>query len=403
VCNALVWQDTRVTEYVPRFTARPGVEFFRSRTGLPLSSYFSSLKIRWVLDHVPGVRALAERGDALFGNIDAFLVWQLTGGARGGLHVTDVTNASRTQLMNLDTLAWDDDLLAAFEIPRAMLPTIRSSSERYGTASAEPIGGVPIAGILGDQQAALVGQTCFRPGEAKNTYGTGCFLLMNTGETPVRSQCGLLTTVAYRLGGERPRYALEGSIAVTGALVQWMRDNLGLIQHSSEIETLAQTVPDNGGVYFVPAFSGLYAPHWNDAARGTIVGLTRFANRGHIARATLEATAYQTWDVLKAMEQDSGVSLDTLRVDGGMTDDELLMQFQSDVVNRAVVRPQIKETTALGAAFAAGLAVGVFRDVDELRQRWVESRRWHPQMADAPRQELLGRWQKAVGRSLDWL
>jgi glycerol kinase len=403
VCNALVWQDTRVTEYVPRFTARPGVEFFRSRTGLPLSSYFSSLKIRWVLDHVPGVRALAERGDALFGNIDAFLVWQLTGGAGGGLHVTDVTNASRTQLMNLDTLAWDDDLLAAFEIPRAMLPTIRSSSERYGTASAEPIGGVPIAGILGDQQAALVGQTCFRPGEAKNTYGTGCFLLMNTGETPVRSRCGLLTTVAYRLGGERPRYALEGSIAVTGALVQWIRDNLGLIQHSSEIETLAQTVPDNGGVYFVPAFSGLYAPHWNDAARGTIVGLTRFANRGHIARATLEATAYQTWEVLKAMEQDSGVSLDTLRVDGGMTDDELLMQFQSDVVNRAVVRPQIKETTALGAAFAAGLAVGVFRDVDELRQRWVESRRWHPQMADAPRQELLGRWQKAVGRSLDWL
>ena len=403
VCNALVWQDTRVTEYVPRFTARPGVEFFRSRTGLPLSSYFSSLKIRWVLDHVPGVRALAERGDALFGNIDAFLVWQLTGGADGGLHVTDVTNASRTQLMNLDTLAWDDDLLAAFEIPRAMLPTIRSSSERYGTASAEPIGGVAIAGILGDQQAALVGQTCFRPGEAKNTYGTGCFLLMNTGETPVRSGCGLLTTVAYRLGVERPRYALEGSIAVTGALVQWIRDNLGLIQHSSEIETLAQTVPDNGGVYFVPAFSGLYAPHWNDAARGTIVGLTRFANRGHIARATLEATAYQTWEVLKAMEQDSGVSLDTLRVDGGMTDDELLMQFQSDVVNRAVVRPQIKETTALGAAFAAGLAVGVFRDVDELRQRWVESRRWHPQMADATRQELLGRWQQAVGRSLDWL
>jgi glycerol kinase len=403
VCNALVWQDTRVTEYVPRFTARPGVEFFRSRTGLPLSSYFSSLKIRWVLDHVPGVRALAERGDALFGNIDAFLVWQLTGGTDGGLHVTDVTNASRTQLMNLDTLAWDDDLLAAFEIPRAMLPTIRSSSERYGTASVDPIGGVAIAGILGDQQAALVGQTCFRPGEAKNTYGTGCFLLMNTGETPVRSQCGLLTTVAYRLGGERPRYALEGSIAVTGALVQWLRDNLGLIQHSSEIETLAQTVPDNGGVYFVPAFSGLYAPHWNDAARGTIVGLTRFANRGHIARATLEATAYQTWEVLKAMEQDSGVSLETLRVDGGMTDDELLMQFQSDVVNRAVVRPQIKETTALGAAFAAGLAVGVFRDVDELRQRWVESRRWHPQMADATRQELLGRWQKAVGRSLDWL
>ena len=401
--NALVWQDTRVTEYLPRYIERPGGEFFRSRTGLPLSSYFSSLKIRWILDNVTRARELAEAGDALFGNIDTFLVWQLTGGAHGGLHLTDVTNASRTQLMNLDTLDWDADLLDAFQIPRAMLPSIRSSSERYGTARAEPIAGVPIAGILGDQQAALVGQTCFRPGEAKNTYGTGCFLLLNTGESAVRSSAGLLTTVAYRMGSEPARYALEGSIAVTGALVQWVRDNLGLIQRSSEIEALARTVPDNGGVYFVPAFSGLYAPHWNDGARGTIVGLTRFANRGHIARAVLEATAFQTWEVLQAMEKDSGVSLETLRVDGGMTDDELLMQFQADIVDRAVVRPRIKETTALGAAFAAGLAIGAFRDADDLRTRWAESRRWHPQMQDDARQQMLRRWTKAVGRSLDWV
>jgi glycerol kinase len=401
--NALVWQDTRVAEYLPSFMARPGLEFFRVRTGLPLSSYFSSLKIRWILDHVRGARDLAEKGDALFGNIDTFLVWQLTGGVHGGLHITDVTNASRTQLMNLDTLDWDGELLAAFEIPRAMLPAIRSSSERYGTASVEPIEGVPITGILGDQQAALVGQTCFRSGEAKNTYGTGCFLLLNTGRSAVRSESGLLTTVAYRMGTEAPHYALEGSIAVTGALVQWLRDNLGLIQRSPEIETLASTVPDNGGVYFVPAFSGLYAPHWNDGARGTIIGLTRFANRGHIARAVLEATAFQTWEVLQAMEKDSGVSLDTLRVDGGMTDSELLMQFQADVVDRAVVRPAIKETTALGAAFAAGLAVGVFRDVEDLRSRWSESRRWLPRMTDDTRQQLLRRWTKAVSRSLDWV
>jgi glycerol kinase len=401
--NALVWQDTRVTEYLPAFAARPGSEFFRARTGLPLSSYFSSLKIRWILDHVEGARALAERGDALFGNIDTFLAWQLTGGARGGLHVTDVTNASRTQLMHLDTLDWDADLLAAFDIPRSMLPAIHSSSERYGTATAEPIEGAPITGILGDQQAALVGQTCFRPGEAKNTYGTGCFLLLNTGPSAVRSKHGLLTTVAYRLGNEPAHYALEGSIAVTGALVQWVRDNLGLIRSSPDIETLARTVPDNGGVYFVPAFSGLYAPHWNDGARGTIVGLTRFANRGHLARAVLEATAFQTWEVLQAMEQDSGVTLDTLRVDGGMTDDELLMQFQADIVNRAVVRPTVKETTALGAAFAAGLAVGVFRDLDDLRSRWGESRRWLPNMGDDSRQQMLQRWTKAVSRSVDWM
>jgi glycerol kinase len=401
--NALVWQDTRVTEYLPAFTAGPGSEFFRARTGLPLSSYFSSLKIRWILDHVDGARALAEQGDALFGNIDTFLVWQLTSGPRGGLHITDVTNASRTQLMDLDSLEWDDELLAAFDIPRAMLPSIRSSSERYGTATADPIDGVPITGILGDQQAALVGQTCFRPGEAKNTYGTGCFLLLNTGTSAVRSKHGLLTTVAYRFGGAPAHYALEGSVAVTGSLVQWVRDNLGLIQSSPEIETLARTVPDNGGVYFVPAFSGLYAPHWNDTARGTIVGLTRFANRGHLARAVLESTAFQTWEVLRAMEQDSGVNLESLRVDGGMTDDELLMQFQADIVNRVVVRPKIKETTALGAAFAAGLAAGVFRDLDDLRSRWGESHRWQPGMDDANRQQMLQRWTKAVSRSVDWL
>jgi len=401
--NALVWQDTRVADMLPRYTDKPGVEFFRMRTGLPLSSYFSSLKIRWILDNVPDARRLAETGDALFGNIDTFLVWHLTGGPHGGLHVTDVTNASRTQLMNLQSLDWDPDLLAAFDIPRAMLPAIRSSSERYGEAMPEAIRGVPIAGILGDQQAALVGQTCFRPGEAKNTYGTGCFMLMNTGETAVQSRFGLLTTVAYRIGAARPCYALEGSVAVTGALVQWLRDNLKMIESSADVEALARSVPDNGGAYCVPAFSGLYAPHWNDRARGVIAGLTRFVTRGHLARAVLEATAFQTWEVLQAMEKDSGVSLEVLRVDGGMTDNGLLMQFQADVVNRTVVRPAVKETTALGAAFAAGLAAGVFRDVDDLRARWVESHRWTPSMADADRERLVRNWQKAVQRSLDWM
>jgi glycerol kinase len=401
--NALVWQDTRVADMLPHYTKSPGVEFFRTRTGLPLSSYFSSLKIRWILDNVPDARRLAEAGDALFGNIDTFLMWHLTGGPHGGLHVTDVTNASRTQLMNLQSLEWDPDLLAAFDIPRAMLPAIRSSSERYGEAAPEVIRGVPIAGILGDQQAALVGQTCFRPGEAKNTYGTGCFMLMNTGETAVQSRSGLLTTVAYRIGGARPCYALEGSVAVTGALVQWLRDNLKMIDSSADIEALARSVPDNGGAYFVPAFSGLYAPHWNDRARGVIAGLTRFVTRGHLARAVLEATAFQTWEVLQAMEKDSGVSLEALRVDGGMTDNALLMQFQADIVNRTVVRPAVKETTALGAAFAAGVAVGVFRDADDLRARWVESHRWTPAMAIADRERMVREWSKAVSRSLDWV
>ena len=401
--NALVWQDTRVADDLPGYVASPGVEFFRSRTGLPLSSYFSGLKIRWILDHVPDARRLAERGDALFGNIDTFLLWHLTGGPHGGLHATDVTNASRTQLMHLETLDWDADLLAAFDIPRAVLPAIRSSSERFGAAVLEPIRGVTIGGILGDQQAALVGQACFRPGEAKNTYGTGCFLLMNTGETPVQSQSGLLTTVAYRIAGARPHYALEGSVAVTGALVQWLRDNLQMIERSADIEALARSVPDNGGAYFVPAFSGLYAPHWNDRARGVVAGLTRFVTRGHLARAVLEATAFQTYEVLQAMEKDSGVSLEALRVDGGMTDNGLLMQFQADIVDRVVVRPAVKETTALGAAFAAGIAAGVFRDADDLRARWVESHRWTPAMAAADRERLVRDWTKAVSRSLDWL
>jgi len=305
--------------------------------------------------------------------------------------------------MNLHTLDWDPDLLTAFDIPRAMLPAIRSSSEHYGSAVPEPIRGVPIAGILGDQQAALVGQTCFRPGEAKNTYGTGCFMLMNTGETAVPSKFGLLTTVAYQIGNARPRYALEGSVAVTGALVQWLRDNLQMIDSSADVEALARSVPDNGGVYVVPAFSGLYAPHWNDRARGVIAGLTRFVTRGHLARAVLEATAFQTWDVLQAMEKDSGVSLEALRVDGGMTDNGLLMQFQADVVNRTVVRPAVKETTALGAAFAAGLATGVFRDADDLRARWVESHRWTPAMAIPDRDRMVHEWSKAVARSLDWI
>jgi glycerol kinase len=403
VYNAIVWQDARVSQDVARYADRWGGEFFRERTGLPPASYFSAYKIRWILDQVPGVRELANNRDILFGTIDTFLVWNLTGGPHGGEHITDVTNASRTQLMNLRTLEWDAELLDLFEIPSTMLPSIRSSSEFFGKATAEPVPGVPITGILGDQQAALVGQACFNPGDAKNTYGTGCFLLLNTGETPMQSTHGLLTTVAYRFGASPACYALEGSVAITGALVQWLRDNLGLIQHSAEIEALARTVPDNGGVYFVPAFSGLYAPHWNDGARGTIVGLTRFANRGHLARAVLEATAFQTWEVLQAMEKDSGVRLETLRVDGGMTDDDLLMQFQADIVNRPVVRPANKETTALGAAFAAGLSVGFFQDIDDLRARWIEGRRWHAGMHDDERQRMLALWTKAVSRSLNWM
>ena len=370
---------------------------------MPLSTYFSALKIRWILENVPGVRAQAESGDALFGNIDTYLVWHLTGGTHGGIHATDVTNASRTQLMNLDTLDWDAEILKAFDIPRAMLPQIRSSSEIYGHAKTSAVRGIAIAGILGDQQAALVGQTCFEPGQAKNTYGTGCFLLMNTATRAVPSNHGLLTTVGYKFGGQPAIYALEGSVAITGALVQWLRDNLGLIEKSSEIEALARSVKDNGGVYFVPAFSGLYAPYWKSNARGVIAGLTRYANKGHLARAVLESTAFQTCEVLEAMEKDSGIKLDVLRTDGGMVENDLLMQFQADILNRPVVRPAVKETTALGAAYAAGLAVDYFRDIDELRSNWAVEQTWKPNMESGMRDELLRSWKRAVTKSFDWL
>ena len=403
VAHALVWQDTRVVDYVTELSRDGGQQRFRAKTGLPLATYFSGLKIRWLLENIPGVREQAETGDVLFGNIDSFLVWHLTGGPESGVHVTDVTNASRTQLMNLQSLAWDSELLEVFGIPEAMLPRICSSSEIYGAVLLGPVKGVPIAGILGDQQAALFGQTCFHPGEAKNTYGTGCFLLMNTGAAAVESNYGLLTTVAYKVGPQPATYALEGSVAVTGALVQWLRDNLGLIQTSADIESLARTEMDNGGVYFVPAFSGLYAPYWKDNARGVIVGLTRYANKGHLARAVLEATAFQTREVVEAMEKDSGIALDVLRVDGGMVGNELLMQFQADVLDRPVVRPRVMETTALGAAYAAGLAVGFFKDIEELRARWAVDQTWSPAAGETEREELYRLWKKAVTRSFDWV
>jgi glycerol kinase len=404
LANALVWQDTRVADYVSEFAKSGGQDRFRAKTGLPLTTYFSGLKIRWILENVRGAREMAESGEALFGNIDTFLVWHLTGGPDGGFHITDVTNASRTQLMNLETLFWDEELLATFGVPEAMLPRIRSSSETYGLATQRSIKDVPIAGILGDQQAALVGQTCFEPGEAKNTYGTGCFLLMNTGTRKINSKFGLLTTMAYRFGDQPARYALEGSIAITGALVQWVRDNLGLIEKSSDIEALARTVKDNGGVYFVPAFSGLYAPYWKDTARGVIIGLTRYANKGHIARAALEATAFQTRDVLEAMERDSAVKLDVLRTDGGMVNDDLLMQFQADILNRPVVRPVTKDaTTALGSAYAAGLAVGYFKGLKDLSTNWSADRTWKPNLKDGKRDEMYKLWKRAVTRSFDWV
>jgi len=402
VANALVWQDTRVADYVAELSRDGGQQRFRAKTGLPLATYFSALKIRWLLENVPGVREQAKAGAALFGNIDSFLAWHLTGGPESGVHVTDVTNASRTQLMNLQSLAWDAELLGVFGIPEAMLPRICSSSEVYGAALLNPVKGVPIAGILGDQQAALVGQTCFQPGEAKNTYGTGCFLLMNTGAAAVESNYGLLTTLAYKFGPQPATYALEGSVAITGALVQWLRDNLGLIQTSADIESLARTEKDNGGVYFVPAFSGLYAPYWKDNARGVIVGLTRYANKGHLARAALEATAFQTREVVEAMEMDSGIELAALRVDGGMVGNDLLMQFQADLLDRPVVRPRVMETTALGAAYAAGLAVGFCKDIEELRASWAVDQTWTPASEEAKREELYRLWKKAVTRSFDW-
>ena len=403
VHNAIVWQDTRTAESVAELSKVGGQNRFRAKTGLPLTTYFSSLKIRWLLENVRGVREQAEAGDVLFGNVDTFLAWHLTGGIRGGIHVTDVTNASRTQLMNLGTLDWDQEVLEAFGIPSAMLPRICSSSEIYGTIRESTVQGTQLAGILGDQQAALVGQTCFNPGEAKNTYGTGCFLLMNVGKKPVPSNFGLLTTVAYRIGTQAPIYALEGSIAITGALVQWLRDNLNLISKSTEVESLAASVTDNGGVYFVPAFSGLYAPYWKDSARGVITGLTRYANKGHLARAVLEATAFQTREVLEAMEKDSGIALGSLRTDGGMIGNNLLMQFQADILNKPVVRPVMRETTALGAAYAAGLATGFYKSMDDLRANWSVDRTWQPQLEGSRREEMYRLWKKAVTRSFDWI
>jgi glycerol kinase len=403
VNNAIVWQDTRVEDAVAYFSRDGGQDRFRAKTGLPLATYFSGLKIRWILDNVPKIREQAAAGEILFGNIDTFLLWKLTGGPRGGVHATDVTNASRTQLMNLSTLQWDSEILDSYGIPRNILPAIRSSSETYGIAQLDSVKDVPIAGILGDQQAALVGQTCFAAGEAKNTYGTGCFLLMNTGGEPVQSKHGLITTVAYKLGDAPAQYALEGSVAITGALVQWLRDNLGIIEKSSDVETLARSVNDNGGVYFVPVFSGLYAPYWKGTARGVIAGLTRYANKGHLARAVLEATAFQTREVVDAMEKDSGIALDVLRADGGMVENNLLMQFQADILNRPVLRPAIKETTALGACYAAGLAVGFFKDTEELRAHWKADHDWKPSMPDAERNDMYRLWKKAVVRSFDWV
>jgi glycerol kinase len=397
VYNAIVWQDTRTDAICNELGKESGQDRFRARTGLPLATYFSGPKIKWILDNVPGARQRAEKGELLFGNMDTWVIWNMT-----GVHSTDVTNASRTLLMDLRTLNWDEEILRILGIPRSMLPEIHSSSEVYGNARGG-LGGVPLAGDLGDQQAALFGQTCFAPGEAKNTYGTGCFMLMNTGGQPVISRNGLLTTLGYKIGDLPPVYALEGSIAVTGALVQWLRDNLGMIEKSSDVETIARSVEDNGGIYFVPAFSGLFAPYWRSDARGVIVGMTRYVNKGHIARAVLEATAYQTREVLDAMEKDSGVKLTALKVDGGMVFNELLMQFQADILNVPVIRPKVAETTALGAAYAAGLAVGFWEDYDELRLNWGRDMEWKPSMPAEKRSKLFAGWKKAVTRTFDWI
>jgi glycerol kinase len=410
--NAIVWQDTRTDVICNELAKDGGQNRLRARTGLPLATYFSGPKIKWILDNVPGARARAENGELLFGNMDTWIIWNLI-----GAHVTDVTNASRTLLMNLQTLDWDAEILNLLGIPRAMLPKICSSSEVYGRVGAQrtdsaskfpiplaaPLQNIPVSGDLGDQQAALFGQTCFSLGEAKNTYGTGCFMLLNMGELPVPSNSGLLTTLGYKIGNQKAVYALEGSIAITGALVQWLRDNLGLIQKSADVETLARTVDDNGGIYFVPAFSGLFAPYWRSDARGAIVGMTRYVNKGHIARAVLEATAYQTREVLDAMEKDSGVKLTALKVDGGMVFNELLMQFQADILDVPVIRPKVAETTALGVAYAAGLAVGFWKDFAELRAHWGRDREWKPQMDAATREKLYSGWKKAVTRTFDWI
>jgi glycerol kinase len=398
--NAIVWQDTRTGPLVRELAGDEGVDRLRDAVGLPLSTYFSGPKLRWLLDNVDGAQKRAENGELAFGNMDTWILWNLTGATNGGVHATDVTNASRTMLMDLQTLDWHEPSLELMGIPRAMLPEIRSSSETYGEAKGTAVGGVPVAGILGDQQAALFGQTCFDAGDAKNTYGTGSFLLVNTGEEIVRTE-KLLTSVGYKLGDGKPTYVLEGSIAVTGALIQWLRDRLKIISSAPEVEDLARTVEDNGGVYFVPAFSGLFAPRWRDDARGVVVGLTAYANQGHIARAALEAAAWQSREVVDAANEVADVPFTELRVDGGMTANELLMQFQADVLGVPVIRPAVTETTALGAAYAAGLAVGFWSDQDELRERWAEDKRWEPQMSQEEREAGFARWNRAVERSLD--
>ncbi len=404
VYNAIVWQDTRTQPIVNELAENGGLDRFKNTVGLPLATYFSGTKIKWILDNVEGARERAEAGDLIFGNTDSWIVWNLTGGPDGGAHITDVTNASRTLFMNLETLTWDDEILKEFGVPKSMMPQIRSSSEVYGTvAGSQLLRETPVAGILGDQQAATFGQAAFSKGAAKNTYGTGCFLIFNTGEEIVRSENGLITTVAYQLGDAKPVYALEGSIAVTGSLIQWLRDNLGMINSAPEIEELARNVEDNGGVYIVPAFSGLFAPYWRSDARGAIVGLTRYVNKNHIARAALEATAFQTREVLDAVNADSGVPLTELRVDGGMVANDALMQFQADILGVDVVRPKVIETTALGAAYAAGLAVGFWNDTDELGRNWDEGKRWSPQMGDDERQRQMRLWKKAVTKTFDWV
>ena len=404
ICHAIVWQDTRTQAIVDRLAKDGGVDRFSAKVGLPLATYFAGTKLVWILENVEGARAAAEAGELLFGTTDTWVLWNLTGGPDGGVHATDVTNASRTLFMDLETCQWDDEILAAFDVPRSMLPDIRSSSEVYGLIEdSSLLREVPVAGILGDQQAATFGQAAFEAGESKNTYGTGNFLIFNTGEKIVHSTNGLLTTLGYRLGDGNPHYALEGSIAVTGSLVQWLRDNLGLIKHSTDIEALADSVDDSGGVYIVPAFSGLFAPYWRPDARGVIVGLTRFVNKGHIARAALESAAFQTAEVIEAVNADSGVALKELRVDGGMVVNDTLMQFQADILGVPVVRPAVIETTALGAAYAAGLAVGFWSDLGELTANWHEDRRWEPQIDDQERARRMRLWKKAVTRTFDWV
>jgi glycerol kinase len=402
VYNAIVWQDTRTDEICNQLAADGGQDRFRAKTGLPIATYFSGPKIKWILDNVDGARDKAQNGDLLFGNIDTFVIWQLTGGTDGGVHVTDVTNASRTMMMDLETLDWDEEILGILDVPRSVLPEIRASSEVYGEAKGD-LAGIPVAGDLGDQQAALFGQTCFSVGEAKNTYGTGNFLLLNTGNEPVQSKSGLITGLGYKIGDQPAVFMLEGSIAITGALVQWLRDNLKMIKAAPEVEDLAKTVDDNGGVYFVPAFSGLFAPYWRSDARGVIAGLTRYVNAGHIARAVLEATAWQTKEVVDAMNQDSGVELASLKVDGGMVQNELLMQFQADVLDVPVIRPTVAETTSLGAAYAAGLAVGFWSEVEDLRANWGKDKEWQPKMDPQEREKEYAFWKKAVTRTFDWL